>query len=112
MSGSRVEIAHAVREVVAHLPPELKRRVKVALRSLAADPYQAKELKEELAGLRSYRVGKTRLIVRISGAVVEVVAFGPRREIYERAAAELGVSLKKQRKQWPRRRGTKKGSKL
>jgi mRNA-degrading endonuclease RelE of RelBE toxin-antitoxin system len=94
----RVEMARAVGDVIPHLPPELKRKVKAALRSLAEDPYRAKELKEELAGLRSYRVGRTRLILQVVGAVVEVVAFGPRSDIYERAAAELSMSLRKREK--------------
>jgi len=91
----RIEIVRAVRDILTHLPPELKHRVKTALRSLAADPYQAKELQEELAGLRSYRVGRTRLIFRVTGFVIEIVAFGPRSTIYERAAAELSLKLKK-----------------
>jgi len=94
----RVEMARAVRDLIIHLPPELKRRVKAALRSLAEDPYQAKELKEELTRLGSYRIGRTRLILRIADAVVEVVAFGPRSDIYERAAAELSARLRKTEK--------------
>lgn len=97
----RVEMAQAVRDLIPHLPPELKRKVKAALRSLAEDPYQAKELKEELTGLRSYRIGRTRLILRIAGPVVEVVAFGPRSDIYERAAAELSARLRKTGKRSP-----------
>jgi mRNA-degrading endonuclease RelE of RelBE toxin-antitoxin system len=95
MALYRLEMSRAVREIVTHLPPELKRKVKSALRSLAKDPYQAKELKDELAGLRSYRIGATRLILRIVGTMVEVVAFGPRSDIYERAAAELSITLRK-----------------
>jgi mRNA-degrading endonuclease RelE of RelBE toxin-antitoxin system len=94
-------MARAVRDVIPYLPPELKRKVKAALRSIAEDPYQAKELKDELAGLRSYRVGRTRLILQIAGAVVEVVAFGPRSDIYERAAAELSTRLRKTAKESP-----------
>jgi len=92
-------MSRAVREIITHLPPELKRKVKSVLRSLAKDPYQAKELKEELVGLRSYRIGRTRLILRIAGGVVEVVAFGPRSDIYERAAAELSAKFRRERKE-------------
>ena len=95
MRRYQVEMPRLVRETITHLPPELKYKVKSALRSLAQDPYQAKELKEELAGLRSYRIGRSRLILRIGGTVVEVVAFGPRSDIYERAAVELSTSLRK-----------------
>ena len=49
----RVEMTRAVQDLIIHLPPELKRKVKAVLRSIAEDPYQAKELKEELMGLRA-----------------------------------------------------------
>ena len=91
----RIEMSQAVRNLVPHLPPQLKRKVKAALRSIADDPYLGKELKEELAGLRSYPIARARLIYRIAGSVVAVVAFGPRVDIYERAAAELSKTLRK-----------------
>ncbi len=97
MIRHRIEMSQAVRDLVPHLPPQLKRKVKAALRSIADDPYRAKELKEELAGLRSHRIAKARIIYRIKGSVVEIVAFGPRADIYERAAAELSKALRQGR---------------
>ena len=97
MTRYRIEMSQTVRDLVPHLPPQLKRKVKAALRSIADDPYPGKELKEELAGLRSYPIARARLIYRIAGTVVEVVAFGPRVDIYERAAAELSKTLRKTR---------------
>ena len=89
----RIETFKAVRDSIIHLPPRLKRRVRAAFRAIADNPYQAKPLKDELSGLRSYRVGRTRLILRITNSVVEIVAFGSRSDIYKRAAAELSASL-------------------
>ena len=89
-----METAKAVRDAIVHLPPHLKRRVKAAFRAIAGDPHQAKPLKDELTGLRSYRVGRNRLVLRIKDFVIEIIAFGPRRNIYERAAAELSISLR------------------
>jgi len=89
MKPFRLVIAQAVREVITHLPPQLKHKVKAALQSLADNPYQAKALKDDLQGLRSFRITSSRVILRIDGSKVEVVAFGPRRNIYERAATEL-----------------------
>ena len=91
----RIEIPRALRDLIRHLPPELKAKVKPALRSIADDPYRAKELRDELAGLRSYRIGRVRVIYRIVGSMVQIVALGPRAYIYERAAAELSKSLRK-----------------
>ena len=95
MTRHRIEMSQGVRDLVPHLPPQLKRKVKAAFRAIADDPDLGKELKEELAGLRSYPIARARLIYRIAGAIVEVVAFGPRAEIYERAAAELSKALRK-----------------
>jgi mRNA-degrading endonuclease RelE of RelBE toxin-antitoxin system len=90
-----VVMPRALRDLIRQLPPALKSKVKVALRSISDDPYRAKELKEELAGLMSYRLGKTRIIYRVAGSVVEIVALGPRVDIYERAAAELSKTLRR-----------------
>ena len=91
----RIEIPRALRDLIRHLPPELKARVKAALRSIVDDPHRAKELRDDLAGLRSYRIGRCRIIYRIVGSMVQIVALGPRADIYERAAAELSKTLRK-----------------
>ena len=91
MRGYRLVMAEDVRNLIAHLPPQFKRKVKLALQTLGKDPYQAKELKDELEGLRSFRVARSRLILRIVRSTVEIVAFGPRKDIYERAAKELSA---------------------
>jgi mRNA-degrading endonuclease RelE of RelBE toxin-antitoxin system len=91
----RIEMPQAVRTLIRQLPPELKSKVKIGLRSIADDPYRAKELRDELAGLRSYRIGRSRVIYRIVGSMVQIVALGPRVDIYERAAIELSKALRK-----------------
>ena len=91
----RIEMPRMLRDLIRHLPPELKTKVKIALRSSSDDPYRAKELGDELAGLRSYRIGRSRVIYRILGSRVQIVALGPRADIYERAAAELSKTLRK-----------------
>jgi len=93
----RIEIPRALRDLMRHLPPELKARVKAALRSIADDPYRAKELRDELTSLRSYRIGRFRVIYRTVDSMVQIVALGPRADIYERAAAELSKTLRKDR---------------
>jgi mRNA interferase RelE/StbE len=91
----RVEMPGVLRHLIRHLPPELKTKVKAALRSISDDPYRTKELRDELAGLRSYRIGRFRVIYRIVGSMVQIVALGPRADVYERAAAELTKTLRK-----------------
>lgn len=48
-----------------------------------ASPQAGKALKDELSGYRSFRVGNFRIIYRIDKEIIEVVAVGPRRTIYE-----------------------------
>jgi mRNA-degrading endonuclease RelE of RelBE toxin-antitoxin system len=91
----RIEMPRVLRDLVRHLPSELKAKLKATLRSISDDPYHAKELRDELAGLRSYRVARSRVIYRIVGSMVQIVALGPRADIYERAAAELSKTLRK-----------------
>jgi hypothetical protein len=48
------------------------------------DPDIGKPLKDEHKGLNSYRVGRFRIIYRLSSkGTIEIVAIGPRRIIYE-----------------------------
>ena len=89
MKPFRLVIAQAVRAVIKHLSPQLKQKIKTALQSLAENPYQAKALKDDLEGLRSFGIVRSRIILRITRSTVEIVAFGPRRDIYERADGEL-----------------------
>ena len=91
----RIGMPRVLRDLIRHLPPELKAKVKAGLRSIADNPYRAKELGDELAGLRSYRIGRSRVIYRVVGSIVQIVALGPRADIYERAAAELSKTLRK-----------------
>ena len=91
----QIEMPRVLRDLIRHLPPELKEKVKDALKSISNDPYRAKELSDELAGLRSYRVARFRAIYRVRGVTVQIIALGPRADIYERAAAELSKTLRK-----------------
>lgn len=63
--------------------PDLKRKTKASMKVILSDPSSGKALKDELAGLRSFRVGSFRVIYRVMRNVVEIVAIGPRERIYE-----------------------------
>ena len=66
------------------LHPEIKRRIKGSLKNIAIDPNAGKPLKDELEGLRSFRVSRFRIIYRIfGGEEIQVIAIGPRERIYE-----------------------------
>ena len=77
----RLRVPHEVAALIRGLHPVLKRKVRAALQAILRDPCSGKTLQEELRGLRSYRVGRFRIIYRLERDL-ELVAFGPRDSIY------------------------------
>lgn len=81
MPGLR--IPDDVAATIRGLHPDLKKKVRAALAAIAADLSAGKALKADLLGLRSYRVGRFRIVFRWAAEGPEIVAVGPRRVIYE-----------------------------
>jgi len=81
----RLRVPTSLAALIRGMHPELKRKLRASLRMILADPAVGKALRDELEGLRSYRLGRLRIIYRLStrGRVVELVAIGPRARIYE-----------------------------
>ena len=79
-----------LRNLIRHLPPNLKKKIQQALEELLSDPFSGKPLREELLGLNSYQIGNVRIIYRVEGAAVILVTIGPRKTVYQKAALELG----------------------
>jgi mRNA interferase RelE/StbE len=80
----RLRIPHEVVSLIRGLHPRLKRKIRAALEMLWSEPYADKVLKNDLSGLRSFRVSRFGIVYRISGKQeVEIIAVGPRRHIYE-----------------------------
>ena len=70
--------------LIRHWHPDLKRRIREALRTIVEDPTSGKPPVDELRGLRSFRLGKVRIVYAINeGDYIEIVAVGPRKRIYE-----------------------------
>ena len=71
--------------LIRGLHPIIKSQIRTALQTLLDDLLCGKALKEELQGLRSYRVKKYRIIYRVvlKKKELEIIAIGPRRNIYE-----------------------------
>jgi len=85
----KLRAPHEVRALLRHLHPGLKRKVGAALETILLDPDHGKALRGELLGLRSVRVGRLRLIYRVAPAVIDLVAIGSRRIVYEETARLL-----------------------
>ena len=64
--------------------PQLKRKIRAGLQHIVTEPESGKSLKDELGGLKSYRISRFRIIYRISSKkIIDVIAIGPRKTIYE-----------------------------
>jgi mRNA interferase RelE/StbE len=73
-----------IREFIRTMHPSLKKKIKSSLKMVLSDPHSGKALRDEMAGLRSFRVSSFRIIYRIKDpAQIELVAIGPRERIYE-----------------------------
>jgi mRNA interferase RelE/StbE len=87
----RIEVPPHVAGVIRHLPPEVKRGVKAALRAVAGDPSIGEPLRRDLEGLWKFRVRRYRLVYAVDRGerVVRIFAVGHRRGIYEEIAAQV-----------------------
>ncbi|MGQ0593937.1 MAG: type II toxin-antitoxin system RelE family toxin [Gammaproteobacteria bacterium] len=80
----RLRAPPQISALIGGLHPRIKKKVRAALEAILSDPHAGKALKDELAGLRSFRIGHFRIVYRISARrVIELVAIGPRERIYE-----------------------------
>ncbi len=73
-----------MRRFISKLHPYIKKKIKNGLAAVLEDPAIGKNLKEDLAGLKSLRVEKFRIIYKPEkSGTISVIAIGPRRTIYE-----------------------------
>lgn len=89
----RLRVPGDVASLIRGLHPELKKKVRSALGAVLEDPAVGKALRDELAGLRSCRVGRLRIVYRAVGPVIEIVAVGPRPTIYQETWKRLRREL-------------------
>jgi len=80
----RLRVSAALEDLVRGLHPALKGKVRAGLDLIRTTPEAGKALRDELAGLRSLRVGGFRIVYRVSPRrLIELIAIGPRRTIYK-----------------------------
>ena len=90
MEPYRLRVPDRIAELVRGLHSELKRKVRAGLDLIRRDPAAGKELRDELAGLRSLRVGRFRIVYRVAARrLIDLVAIGPRRTIYQETLRRL-----------------------
>jgi len=91
MAAYRPDIPPHVAEIIRHLPPDVKRSIKQALRSLSTDPFSGAPLMRDLSGLWKFKVRRFRIIYELDrkARIIRIFAIGHRREVYEELADRL-----------------------
>lgn len=91
MPAYRLAIPPHVAKRIRHLPPDLERGVREAIRAIAMDPDRGEPLRRELQGYMKYRVRRFRIVYRVDrrARTAAIMAVGPRRSIYEDVAAAI-----------------------
>jgi mRNA-degrading endonuclease RelE of RelBE toxin-antitoxin system len=79
----KFKISDEVTNLIRHLHLGIKQKIRTALSEIIENPLCGKSLRGELQGMRSFEVGKLRIIYRSASDVIEIIAIGPRRSIYE-----------------------------
>ena len=91
MTPFRVYIPPHVADVIRSLHPDLKRLIKSAIRTIAADPECGEPLKRELAGLHKYHVRRFRIVYSVdqNKRIIRLMAVGHRRTVYEELSEQF-----------------------
>ena len=80
----RLRVPPEIAAFIKGCHPQLKRKIRAGLQHILTEPESGKSLKDELEGLKSYRIRRFRIIYRISSKqTIDIVAVGPRKAIYE-----------------------------
>jgi mRNA interferase RelE/StbE len=82
----RLRVPDSVAEMLRNMHPESKRKIRASLQIILGNPNEGKGLRDELAGLRSMRVSRFRIVYRVRRNIIEILAVGPRTRIYEETA--------------------------
>jgi mRNA interferase RelE/StbE len=83
VSRHKLRMPEDLANLVRGIHPGLKKKVKAALEIVLLDPASGKALRDDLAGLGSFKTGRLRIVYRVSKTEVQIVAIGPRGRIYE-----------------------------
>ena len=80
----KLRVPDEIVSLIRGMHPILKKRVKAALNEISHNPYCGRALKEELAGLRTFRIKRFRIIYKVpTKKQINIIALGPRKYIYE-----------------------------
>lgn len=80
----KLRVPDEVAALIRGCHPQLKRKIKAGLGQILTEPESGKSLREELTGLRSFRISRFRIVYSVSSKhIIDIIAIGPRKPIYE-----------------------------
>ena len=81
----RVQLAPTAADAFTRCNPVIRKQLKAGLKELANNPYAGKELQDDLAEFRSYRIKRYRIVYAVHDEerLLKVYTVGHRREIYD-----------------------------
>lgn len=80
----KLKIPDDVAELIRAMHPDLKKKIRASLQTILSDPYSGKALKDELDGLKSFKVSTFRIVYKVSSKKqIEIIAIGSRERIHE-----------------------------
>jgi mRNA interferase RelE/StbE len=91
VAGYSLVIAPRIADRIRHLPPDLKRGIREAMRAITEDPAKGEPLKRELQEYRKYKVRRYRIVYQLDrgSRKITIMSVGHRRSVYEDAAAAI-----------------------
>ena len=90
----KLRIPNDTVSLIRGLHPQLKKKIRAALQEIIVGPHTGKALKDELKGLRSYRLKRIRIIYQFTSKIyIDIIAIGPRKNIYEETFKLLKKNL-------------------
>lgn len=98
MKAFRLLYSETTRRQISRLSPEIKSIVRSRIDKIRSEPHTGKQLVRELAGYRSLRASRFRIIYKVNeeNETVEIHFVGHRKDIYEILTERTGRTEKPQ----------------
>ena len=98
MQNRKLRAPDDVASFVRSLHPDIKRKIRSSISQILENPHAGKALKSDLSGLYSFPIGRFRIVNRIAGQEITLIAIGPRKTIYQETARLLTRPVEQRRK--------------
>jgi len=84
VAAFRLRLTQTAHDQLQHFPPEVKRALRLSIRTLISDPTAGKPLKRELEGLWSQHCGRYRIIYQPADRrMLTILYIAVRKTVYE-----------------------------